>query len=241
MAHEALAGSRDSINDYHSEEFARINARFLEVDQRIDGLEHSQGTILREVASAHEESVRARVAAERAAEVVNNFSAEYSRNELASYQNCRNTHNRLNLRVVALEASVKSKADVPAITAENLGWDFQENTNHGREGDPALSASVWATRAKEAAKQLADLSDERERLALENAALRAEQQTKEHLAQAAKADARMESERAKAAAKVKFELSIARWKLVAGLVAAVLGSGTVAVLLQNCLSGTFLP
>jgi hypothetical protein len=100
----------------------------------------------------------------------------------------------------------------------SLDWELDETTMHGRE-DPATAASLWALRAREAAEKADKLQAE----------LNLARTT------AAAATSRYE-ERARHSERVA-DLSIARWKLIAGLVATVLTSGAVTALIAQMLGG----
>ena len=102
--------------------------------------------------------------------------------------------------------------------AASLDWELDEPTMHGRE-DPTSAASLWALRAREAAER-AD-------------ALQAELLSAK--TQAASATARFD-ERTRHSDRVH-DKSIARWKLITGLIVTVLTSGVATAFLANMLEG----
>ena len=109
--------------------------------------------------------------------------------------------------------------------ATSLDWELDEPTMHGRE-DPSMAATVWAARAREAAEKADALQVKL--LAAETAAAAA----------LARCDERKQhSERVRADEVRTADMSIARWKLIAGLIATVLTSGTVAAVLAQLLKG----
>ncbi len=100
----------------------------------------------------------------------------------------------------------------------SLDWDLDENTMHGRE-DPHMAATVWATRARETAMMLEEARAGLERARTEASAAKARLEERDR-----------RSDRAVA-------VSMARWKVVAGIIATVLTSGGGVLLLTKLLGG----
>ena len=100
----------------------------------------------------------------------------------------------------------------------SLDWELDEPTMTGRE-DPNRAASMWAERAREAAERLDAMQSEliAAKTATAAAMARCEERSRH-------------SDRAHAH-------SIARWKLITGLIVTVLTSGAVTAFLANLLSG----
>jgi chromosome segregation ATPase len=120
-----------------------LSHRVGRVEERVDRLEEGQGVILREASAAHEHAAGARVAAERAADAVGSFAAEYRRNEAASSARCREVHRAVDARIAAVEGERPSTLD----------WELDEPTG-------VHPAPVWATRARDAADELARVQAE---------------------------------------------------------------------------------
>jgi thymidylate synthase len=100
---------------------------------------------------------------------------------------------------------------------QSVDWELDEPTNIGRT--PDHSASIWAERAREAAEKIevlqADLLSAK--TAEASAAARFDERTRH-------------SDRVHA-------LSITKWKLIVGLIATVVTSGTVTALIAQLLKG----
>lgn len=111
-----------------------------------------------------------------------------------------------------LQIGQVSRAAMPSID-----WELDEPTNVGQT--PESSASIWAERAREAAERNERL--QAELLAAQTAAAAA----------TARFDERTRhSDRARST-------SIVRWKLIVGLIATVLTSGTAAALIAQAFGG----
>ena len=109
--------------------------------------------------------------------------------------------------------------------AVSLDWELDEPTMHGRE-DPTSAASLWALRAREAAERADAL--QAELLSAKTAAAAATARCEER----ARHSDRVRADEVRAS-----DMSIAKWKLIAGLVATVLTSGGIAALLAQMLGG----
>lgn len=95
-----------------------------------------------------------------------------------------------------------------------LSWDRSEDTG-------LHAAPTWATRARETASTLEAIDAERERLAIENAALRAAATERSRISQRRRLDTKEQG-----------EFTIKKWQIVAGLITAILGSGVVTALVS---------
>jgi hypothetical protein len=109
--------------------------------------------------------------------------------------------------------------------AVSLDWELDEPTMHGRE-DPTSAAWLWALRAREAAERADAL--QAELLSAKTAAAAATARCEER----ARHSDRVRADEVRAS-----DMSIAKWKLIAGLVATVLTSGGIAALLAQMLGG----
>ncbi len=154
----------------------------------------------------------------------------------------------LKTRVSTLEQNVATRASVSALNTKIDGMDRKLDTlidgirigkvvpdrKRGKNGDKSSllpwdpnedtglhAAPTWAQRSREAAGTAEILDAERERLAIENAALKAAAQERTKISQRRRADM-----------KEKGELTIKKWKIVAGLMTAILGSGVATALVS---------
>jgi hypothetical protein len=100
----------------------------------------------------------------------------------------------------------------------SLDWELDETTMHGRE-DPALAATVWAQRAREAA-------DRSERLSAQVAALQATVVERDRLSERVRVDARWDE-----------GVRTRRMQIIGGLIVAVITSGVGSFLLARLFGG----
>ena len=98
-----------------------------------------------------------------------------------------------------------------------LSWDRSEDTG-------LHAAPTWASRARETASTLEVIDAERERLAIENAALRAAATERSRISQRRRLDAKEQG-----------DFTIKKWQIIAGLVTAILGSGVITALATSLL------
>lgn len=99
-----------------------------------------------------------------------------------------------------------------------LSWSADEDTG-------MHTAPVWAGRAKEGASILEVTDRERQRLAIENASLKASMAEREKLVCVAREDRNRSN-----------ELTLKKWQIATGLVTTVLGSGVITLIVSYLLA-----
>jgi hypothetical protein len=200
-----------------------IEADQCTVRDRLDAIETEQGTILREATLSHEQSMKSRVASERAVDAVLQFAQEYRKNEAASYRKCRHTHLDIANRLETIERRDAKEIPPPTPVETTLNWELDEPTNHGNT-DPSLAASLWAERARAAAAEIVELRKANQEVS-ELRAAKATAEVARAAAEAILAERSRHSDRARDDARVAGEFSVKRWQIITGAVVTLLGSG----------------
>jgi len=100
-----------------------------------------------------------------------------------------------------------------------ISWSTDEDTG-------LHAAPTWASRARDTVSLLEAVDGERERLAIENAALKARMSEREKQNGIAREDKQRSS-----------DMTLKKWQIIAGLVTTILGSGLITALISYLATG----